>query len=225
LFILPLLLTYEIGLVSLGGPDANALRQGADSAMRYYLASLGLKVVWAAPLIIFAVLMGWTCWRWADRPKEPLAASFGITIESAIFAALLWVLSYNFRQILDATGFPIKASIQFQTPAAGQLLTYIGVGIYEEFLFRLVLFTLLVMLFKVALLPSSFAKLLAAVAAALLFAAAHHIGDGGEKVVPITFLFRVVAGLFFTALYLFRGFGVAVGAHAGYDILVGVAVG
>ena len=57
---------------------------------------------------------------------------------------------------------------------------------------------------------------------AALFAAAHHIGPYGEPMNPYVFLFRALAGLYFTALYLGRGFGVAVAAHAGYDVLVGV---
>jgi hypothetical protein len=39
------------------------------------------------------------------------------------------------------------------------------------------------------------------------------------------FVFRTMAGLFFTLLFITRGFGIAVGAHAGYDILVGLSVG
>jgi hypothetical protein len=31
--------------------------------------------------------------------------------------------------------------------------------------------------------------------------------------------------LYFTLLFVARGFGIAVGAHAGYDVLVGVSVG
>ena len=42
---------------------------------------------------------------------------------------------------------------------------------------------------------------------------------------PDYFVFRTVAGLYFTALFVARGFGVAVGAHIGYDVLVGVVVG
>ena len=36
------------------------------------------------------------------------------------------------------------------------------------------------------------------------------------------FVFRAAVGLYFTALFVVRGFGIAVGAHAGYDILVGL---
>ena len=36
------------------------------------------------------------------------------------------------------------------------------------------------------------------------------------------FLFRVLAGLYFASLYQFRGFAVAAGTHACYDVLVGL---
>jgi len=35
-----------------------------------------------------------------------------------------------------------------------------------------------------------------------------------------TFVFRTVAGFFFGALYLSRGFGVTAGSHAAYDVIV-----
>ena len=38
------------------------------------------------------------------------------------------------------------------------------------------------------------------------------------------FAFRTLAGMFFAALYVFRGFGIAVGAHAAYDVFVGVVL-
>jgi hypothetical protein len=36
------------------------------------------------------------------------------------------------------------------------------------------------------------------------------------------FVFRTVAGLFFSALFIYRGFGIAAGTHAAYDMLVGL---
>ena len=57
---------------------------------------------------------------------------------------------------------------------------------------------------------------------AVLFAAAHHIGPYGEPFDRSVFLFRALAGLYFGLLYQLRGFGVAVGTHASYDVLVGV---
>jgi membrane protease YdiL (CAAX protease family) len=139
-----------------------------------------------------------------------------------LFAAVLWQFSKNFGPIMDGLGVPLQINIR--TAPAGDLLRYIGAGIYEEVLFRLVLFSGLLLMFRVVLMPWIIAMPLAAVAGALLFAAAHHIGPYGEPMRADYFLFRAVAGLFFTFLYVFRGFGVAVGAHAGYDVLVGVVV-
>jgi hypothetical protein len=80
-------------------------------------------------------------------------------------------------------------------------------------------------LLGLAAVPPPAALVAAAAAAAVAFAAAHHVGPTGEELVPARFLFRVTAGLYFTTLYVARGFGVAVGTHAGYDVLVGVSVG
>jgi hypothetical protein len=38
------------------------------------------------------------------------------------------------------------------------------------------------------------------------------------------FAFRVVAGLLFSVLYAVRGFGITVGTHACYDVLVGISI-
>ena len=62
----------------------------------------------------------------------------------------------------------------------------------------------------------------------LLFAAAHHVGPYGEEfhwralASWSIFAFRTLAGIFFSVVYVYRGFGIAAGSHAAYDILVGV---
>ena len=101
---------------------------------------------------------------------------------------------------------------------------FLGAGIYEEFLFRLGLFSLLYYVLRLLLLPKIVALLLGALASALFFSTAHHLGSAGEPMDASKFLFRTAAGLIFTALYLTRGLGIAAGAHAGYNILVGVSV-
>ena len=100
----------------------------------------------------------------------------------------------------------------------------VGAGIYEEVLFRLGLFVGTYCILRVLQLPVLAALPLAALGAAAAFAAAHHIGPYGEPMNPYVFLFRALAGLYFTVLFIGRGFGIAVGAHAGYDVLVGVTV-
>jgi hypothetical protein len=52
--------------------------------------------------------------------------------------------------------------------------------------------------------------------------AAHYVGPLGDTFDLYGFTFRAVAGLFFALLFLVRGFGIAAGTHAAYDMLVGL---
>lgn len=223
-FLLPLLLLYEGGVLAFGGSDPSALRNGADVWLRWGLERYGLGQMWVAPLLVVAVLLIRSAANWSSRPGEMVPTFFGMALESVVFAVGLWAVARNFEPLMREAGLP-TASVQFQTPAAGQVVTYVGAGIYEEVLFRLGLFSVVCFLLRAVMLPRAVAIALAAFGAAVTFAAAHHLGPSGEEVVTAKFLFRVAAGLFFTALYVARGFGVAVGAHAGYDVLVGAAVG
>ena len=150
----------------------------------------------------------------------------GMAIESIGGALILWGLSRMYSPLLDKLGLALSIPPDhppgLNTAAVGQVVTYVGAGIYEEVVFRLALFGLLRAVLTTAQIPARTAIVLAASASAILFAVAHHIGAHGEQIDGFNFLFRVLAGLYFTALYQFRGFGIAVGAHACYDVLVGI---
>lgn len=223
-FLLPLLLLYEGGVWYYADTADPVARTGADEWVREGFGRYGLGTAWAAPAVVAVVLGVMAAREWKARPKEMLPTAFGMAIESILFAVLLWALAKNFGPLLDRLG-PPAAAIRFRTPAAGQLVTYVGAGIYEEVLFRLGLFTGLFFLLRRTDMAKLPAALIAAAAAALLFAYAHHVGPNAEALHPARFAFRTLAGLYFTALFVTRGFGITVGAHAGYDILVGVAVG
>jgi membrane protease YdiL (CAAX protease family) len=133
----------------------------------------------------------------------------------------LWAISLALGPLLDVLGVPLQIHNQTE-PAMQDLVCFLGAGIYEEALFRLLLLSLLGFLFRLGDLPPRGADVLAILVSALIFAAAHHIGPAGEPFGGYVFLFRSIAGIYFALLYQYRGFGIAVGAHAGYDVLVGV---
>jgi CAAX prenyl protease-like protein len=54
----------------------------------------------------------------------------------------------------------------------------------------------------------------------LVFSAAHYVGPHGEVWEAFSFWFRFTAGAFFAVLFVYRGFGIAAGTHALYDIFV-----
>jgi membrane protease YdiL (CAAX protease family) len=219
LFLLPLLGAYEAGVFLAGDGQPEALRNGADTWLRWALQSLGLSPMYGAPVLLVTVLLVWSWLRRQDRPREHLAVWLGMSAESVLFAAALWCLSRSLAPLLDGLGIRLDYPAA-DAPALEQIISFVGAGIYEETLFRLVLFSSLAVLFRQAEVPLP--GLFAGLTSSLLFAAAHNLGPHGEPFAAYVFLFRTLAGLYFALVYSLRGFGIAVGAHAGYDMLVGV---
>jgi membrane protease YdiL (CAAX protease family) len=102
-----------------------------------------------------------------------------------------------------------------------RLMLSVGAGLYEELLFRVVLVAALAWLGNTIF---AWRPVVAGVAATLvgaaIFSAVHYIGDYGDRLTLYSFVFRMLAGVFFSALYLTRGFGITAWTHALYDTLL-----
>ncbi|MBI2808481.1 MAG: CPBP family intramembrane metalloprotease [Planctomycetes bacterium] len=231
LFVLPLLVIYEVGLYATG----TEARNGADAWLRAGLNEVGIAPAYGAPVLLVSVLLAWGLLRREGRPTDKVGVWFGMIGESAGFALLLLALCQGVWHLLlradTLLGQPnqriaflrMSPGMGEPEPVWGQIISFVGAGIYEETLFRLVLFTGLVRLFcwsEGRTSPLGFA--LAAFASGLLFAGAHHVGPNGEAFNLYVLSFRTFAGLYFAWLFHVRGFGIAVGAHAAYDVLVGL---
>jgi membrane protease YdiL (CAAX protease family) len=222
LFLLPLLTAYESSVCWLGGTRPEALRNGADTWLHWGLEAFGFSQLYWVPGLVAVVFLLWSWKRRDDRPRDLPGVCIGMAMESLAFAGGLWGLSRGLGPFLDSLGITLDCPPM--DPALSQLITFVGAGIYEEVLFRLFLFAGLRGLLVNLEVGSLQATLLAGVSSALLFALAHHIGPYGEDFDGFIFLFRTLAGLYFAAVFQFRGFGIAVGAHACYDVLVGLAM-
>lgn len=237
LFVLPLLAIYELGLYATGHSAPENLRNGADVWLRAGLSAIGLSPAYAAPCLLLFILVMWGFLRREGRCFDKAGVWLGMTIESAAYALVLVALSQGVWHVLlradNVLGQPshrIAALLQFSAGASpgspeplwGQMVSYVGAGIYEETIFRLLLYAGLLRLFSWADVATSFNTLLAAIASAVLFAGAHHLGPYGDPFNLYLFSFRTFAGVYFAWLYRLRGFGIAVGAHAGYDVCVGL---
>jgi membrane protease YdiL (CAAX protease family) len=229
LFVLPLLAAYEFGLHRLAPLGTEPARNGADVWLRGALAGIGIPPAHAAPCLLVGVLLAWGLLRRQDRPRDQLGVWLGMAVESAVFALLLlglsqgaWYLlrqsdSLTTRWLLETNPTPRDPEATFRL-----VVGFLGAGIYEEALFRLLLFSALFALLRLGGFPALWSFLFAAAGSALLFAGAHHLGVHGEPYRGTIFAFRTFAGLYFAWLYYARGFGIAVGAHACYDVLVGL---
>ena len=102
------------------------------------------------------------------------------------------------------------------------LVLYCGAGIYEELVFRGFLLGLLIVAFRPVFAQQKAATTAAAFLGAVLFSLFHYVGSSGDLFSLGSFIQRLLAGLYFSVLFVNRGFGVTAAAHAIYDILVGI---
>lgn len=230
-FLMPMLVAYEVGVLWVGGPNAKEIRSGADLWLRGGLDAIGLGVGWLPPLL---VVLGLLAWQWIERHPwrvswETLAGMFA---ESVIFAFILlligqlqsrvfsWSMTHS-HDVIDVAGL-IAAMSPAAVETLARALGFVGAGIYEEVLFRLALLPPTLAVLRQPALLRRWATPLAVLVTSLLFAAAHHAGPSGEPFDLFKFCFRTLAGGIFAALFVQRGFGITVASHALYDLLVGV---
>jgi hypothetical protein len=222
-FILPILAAYEAGIAWLGDASAGAARTGADAWMRHALAALGLTDRWLPPLVLVVAILAWQAidprqWRFSP------SCLLGMAVESLALAVGLIGLS----KLVDLGFARLEGQRLLATAPAGPsqpiaaLVGYLGAGVYEEALFRLALIPLGYAILRLLQAPTVLAGTVAVTGSALLFSIAHHAGAPGEAFTWFAFIFRWLAGVYFSWVFIARGFGIAVGTHAAYDILVGL---
>jgi len=188
------------------------------------------RLTWiTTPLVVIIILLALQI-----TSKKPWKINFAdfipMTIESILLAVPLIALILMINRTPEPQWVLMNASEKGSMLAAN-LVSAIGAGIYEELVFRLILISLLMMLFQDFLAVSRTWSIIASVAiSAILFSAHHHIyfTQGtfvkGEDFVLAVFIFRAMAGVYFAAIFAVRGFAIAVGTHAFYDIIAAVLI-
>ena len=223
-FLMPLLIIYEWGTSWHALEQSTSIRNGADHWLRDQIQSWGLGPTFVLPTLIIA---GLVIWHVVGKYPWSISADtlLGMLAESILFAFVLifagQLQDLAFRQLnLPTMALPV-AEIG---PLTRRAITFIGAGVYEEFLFRLCLLPAVYLCLRAMRIPSGWSLVLAVLSTGLAFSAAHHWGSSGEPFRWFVFLFRTMAGLFFATLFYVRGFGITVGAHAAYDLMVGIVM-
>lgn len=211
-FALPLVLAYEGGVLLLG---RGSPRNGADVWLRQLLDALGFGAYFLLPALTVLGLLAWHHIehdRWHFSP----AVLAGMAAECVLWAATLVGLAR-----LQDRLWPLAVAAGWEGVFA-RLIGFCGAGLYEEVLFRLLLLPLLIWVCERLGASTVTAAIVGLVASSLLFSAAHYVGPLGEHFELYSFTFRTLAGMFFAILFIVRGFGIAAGTHAVYDVLVGL---
>lgn len=211
-FSLPLVLAYEGGVLLLG---RGSPRNGADVWLRQLLDALGFGAYFLLPTLTVLGLLAWhhiehDRWHFSGRVLLGMAAE-----------CLLWAAALVGLARLQDQLWPLATPAGWEGPLA-RLVGFCGAGLYEEVLFRLLLLPLVIGVFERLGASTGRAAVLGLVASSLLFSAAHYVGPLGDAFTLYSFTFRWLAGMFFAFLFVVRGFGIAAGTHATYDVLVGM---
>lgn len=211
-FALPLVLAYEGGVLLLG---RGSPRNGADVWLRHLLDALGFGSYFLLPVLTIVGLLAWHHVE-HDRWRFSPAVLTGMALE-----CLLWAVALVAIARLQSRLWPLAAGA-VEEGFFARLIGFCGAGLYEEVLFRLLLLPAIAWGLARIGMSEARAAIGGLVLSSLLFSAAHYVGPLGDTLDPYSFTFRAIAGLFFAALFLGRGFGIAAGTHAAYDMLVGL---
>ena len=222
-FALPLLVVYEVLAAVLGHGEPEAIRNGADVLLKSaFVALLGAQ----GPLVFGALLIGVSLWlvirdmRAHGRRLSPRIFA-GMMAESVVLALAFGIVVASITTRVLA---PFAVLVQTPMQELGlwtQLMVSLGAGLYEELLFRVLLVGAMTVLGRRAFgwSPAT-AGAVAVGVGAIIFSAFHYIGPFGDPLDAGSFTFRLIAGIFFSALFVTRGFGITAWTHALYDVFL-----
>jgi len=217
-FILPLLAFFHVGSYYYNSSALFAPRD-IGRVLRYF----GATAVYLPALLVILVLICQHVFRRDRLQVQPkvLAGMLGESIVAAIPLIILCLVSGRF--IAHAAG-----SSQATGNVLQAILRSVGAGLYEEFIFRLVLISLFVVIFvDIFELQREPVMLAAVIVSAVCFSLYHFSLDELSHWSSLPWgllVFRALAGVYLGGLFVLRGLGVAVGAHVVFDIYSNIAV-
>jgi len=208
--ILPFLCVYHVGTFVLQTTHIN----GADALIIRILSMFSVHSMLGSALVLMLCFTVWQLRTRASWKIKPVLLLFYF-LESVCFAL---VLLFAFGWLNTHFALAINAARR----GLSDLVLYCGAGIYEELVFRAFLLSILIAVLRPVFSQPKAATTAAALLGALLFSLFHYIGPAGDAFSLGSFIQRTVAGLYFSILFVTRGFGVTAAAHAIYDIFVGI---
>jgi hypothetical protein len=215
LFILPPLGFYHVCTLATG----SLRRSGANVHLLELLGWFGAGPALLAPLLILTVLLGMHLSRRDPWRLEP-ATLAGMAAESALWTLPILAVNLLRGQFVSASaqagsGDYVVGQVR---PGLKYLCADVGAAVYEEFVFRLVLISLILLLFVDIFELKEQAVLVGAVLlSALLFSLYHRI-SGTQPPLSSMILWGAQGVLWGTLLW-FRGFGICVGSHVCVNLL------
>ena len=203
-----------MGIFLTSSDDVIALRNGADALMRQILSAFGVNgLYWIGALFFMGFLIVFLIqrkyWDEIEVHGDYLLLMMG---ESLIWSIVLYYFMSNVHVLLMNP----NGSMLVQ-----QVTLAVGAGIYEEFLFRVLLIAGIAGILGFILQWTETMKRgMAMILAAGIFSSFHFIGEYGDFFSFNVFMVRFLAGIVLGILYFMRGFGITAWSHAIYDLII-----
>lgn len=212
-FIIPVILIYEVGIIFITRMEISSVRNGADVLLRMLLDSFGLSSLYA---LGFLLLAGAIISVIIQRKKGEKIHVQGYYLVLMLFESVLWgsiVFWLMNNRLFLSSG---KSTVVVQ-----QIILSLGAGIYEEFVFRAILVSGLAAVFGFIFQWKIIARSIAGIiGAAIVFSMFHFFGQFGDVFSWSLFFIRFIAGIMLGALFIFRGYGITAYTHAVYNLMV-----
>lgn len=225
--LLPLIIFYEVGSFLWLQHDSG-VREGIKArwVIGRMFEAFGVHGLWMPPVLLVIVLLVWHFLlheRWRVRP----GVVGTMALEALAWSVPLMVLGQLLYSVLvDAHGTG-RGALAVGTTAVDALglgaraTIAVGAGLYEEMVFRLLAIALVHgLVHDVIGFSDKVGRIVAVIASAAAFALYHEAAPGSAGLDAAALAYYFAAGLYFGVVYLLRGLGIVVGAHAAYDLAV-----
>jgi membrane protease YdiL (CAAX protease family) len=213
IFLLPLMAAYEFGTKLF----TTAAQSGHDQQIIAFTLMERFFRLWGAhgrhlpAMAVIAILLCIHFLR-SEPWQFHVSTLVGMLAESLLLALPLVAIATELPKY-----FPLAA---LQSTRQDIIIMSLGAGVYEELVFRLILFNVLSLALRDTLrLHPFWANLGVVLISAFAFSAYHYLSPL-EHFQWRSFAFRTVAGAYFGVVFLLRGFGITASCHASYDILI-----
>jgi len=217
-----LVIVYEIGLVFFLPTEDGFLTNKAHKTLLGFFDTFGITAgggfYHLGGVALVVVLFAWHILS-KDKWKLDGSAMGLMAAESIVLTIPLIVISQILPSIANTEA--VATTLAMAAPELESLSIWsrftisVGAGLYEELLFRMLLIAVIhTLLVDVAKMSASNGATIAVIISAIAFTLYHPLPGLGSVV------FYFLAGLYFGSVYVVRGFGIVVGVHAVYDIIM-----
>ena len=214
IFILPLFIIYEFGISAISSEDLPTIRNGADVLLRKVLPTIGLSGIYGMGLLLLVgILIAFFINKGKFKDISLRSNYFIFMIFESLFWSVILFVILSQGQLLLGKGTG-KLLIQ-------QIVLSIGSGIFEEFVFRVLLVGGIALIVGIFIKKQYLYKMsISIIIAAIIFSIFHFVGEYADTPKISLFLLRLLAGIVLGYVYIFRGFGIAAYSHSFYNLIV-----